>query len=136
MPTTTPLRDAVPDPLSPPPLEGPPVTPPELAVGTTPGLDDDIALTLAIAELRKLRRSRRNLLLRHLMAMLRIHAAQCAVAVKYVQPYLTDAEVAELCNKSVRQLRRYSEYEAFRPDVADAKDRLRRQSYMSAELEA
>jgi hypothetical protein len=114
------IPSSAPSQSAPPPPAGPPVKPPKFAVETRPGLDDDLVLALAIAELQKLRRSRRNLLLRHLMAMFHSPAAQCAVAAKYVQPYLTDAEVAELCNKSVRQLRRYSEYEAFRPDRDNA----------------
>ena len=76
---------------------------------------------------------RRNLLVGHLMALLKLHAADCAAIARCVQPYLSDAQVAVLINRSERQVRRYFE-NTRAADVDEAKDRLRRRWYMDDEL--
>jgi hypothetical protein len=125
----------IPSPLAPPLPARPHVKPPKPVVATIPGLHEDLPLAIAVEELRKLPVPQRNLLLGHLMALLKMHPAYCAVVAIHVQPYLSDAQVAILCGKSERQLRRYIEYQKIKPDVADAQDHLRQQSYMDAELD-
>ena len=112
-----------------------PIKPPKPVVMTIPGLDENLPLTFAVEALRKLPVAQRNLLLGHLMALLQMHASDLAVVALHVQPYLTDDQIATLCGKSTRQLRRYDGYQKIKPDVADAMDRLRRRSYRAAEPE-
>ena len=123
-------------PLATPRSEKPPVKPPKPLVATIPGGGDDLPLTIAFQELRKMPVSRRNLLVGHLMALLKLHPADLAVIALSVQPYLSDAQVAALVGKSERQLRRYSEYRRIKAaDVADAMNRLQRRCYMDDESE-
>ncbi len=113
-----------------------PVKPPKPVVVTIPGLDKDLSLSIAFEELRKMPVPRRNLLLGHLMALLKMHPADCAVIALRAQPYLSDAQVAVLIGKSERQLRRYIEYQRIKAaDVADALYRSQRQWYMDDEPE-
>lgn len=111
------------------------VKPPKLVVVTSSDLDNGLPRAIAFEELSKLAVPRQNLLVGHLDALLHGDPEKCAVAAKYVQPYLSIAQVAVLCGRSERQLRRYIEFQKFNADVADAKDRLRLRSYMAAELE-
>jgi hypothetical protein len=123
-------------PLDPRPSGDSGVTPPKPVVVTIPGLDEDRALAIAFEELRKLPVPRRNLLLGHLTALLKLHPADRAVIAVRVQPYLSDAQVAALVGKSERQLRRYSEYQRIKAaDVADAMNRLQRRWYMADDCE-
>jgi hypothetical protein len=120
-------------PLDPRPSGDSSVKPPKPVVVTIPGLDEGRALTLAFDELRKMPVPRRNLLLGHLMALLKMHPAYLAGVAVHVQPYLSDAQVAVLCDRSERQIRRYFE-KIKAADVDDAMARLRRQSYMADDL--
>jgi hypothetical protein len=110
------------------PTGDPPAKSPKPVVVTIPGLNEDRALTLAFEELRKMPVPRRNLLIGHLMALLKMHAADCAAIARCAQPYLSDAQLGVLVNRSERQVRRYFE-EMRAADMDDAISRLRRKSY-------
>ena len=125
----------IPSPFNSSPPDERPIKPPKPVVMTIPGLDENLPLTFAVEALRKLPVAQRNLLLGHLMALLQMHASDLAVVALHVQPYLTDDQIATLCGKSTRQLRRYDGYQKIKPDVAEAMDRLRRRSYRAAEPE-
>jgi len=121
-------------PLDPRPSGDSSVKPPKPVVVSIPGLDEGRALTLAIEELRRMPVARQNLLLGHLMALLKMHAADFAVIARCVQPYLSDHQVAVLIDRSERQVRRYFE-KTRAADVDEAKDRLRRRWYRDDESE-
>jgi hypothetical protein len=122
-------------PLTSRPSDQPTVKPPKPVVVPIPGLDRDRVLAIAFEELGKLPVPRQNLLLSHLMALLQMHPADCAIVALHVQPYLSDAQIAALCGKGERQLRRYTEYRKFKADLAETKDHRRQEWVMPVEIE-
>jgi hypothetical protein len=124
----------IPSPLTSRSADQPHVKPPKPVVVPIPGLDQDRVLTIAFEELRKLPVPRQNLLLSHLMALLQLHPADCAIVVLHVQPYLSDAQIALLCDRSERQLRRYAEYQRFKEGLAESLQRRQQRWYTSVEM--
>lgn len=96
------------------------------------GLPDDYPLTLAIEELKKIPAPRRNLLLGHLMAFLKMPADGCTLVALAVQPYLSEAQLGILVERCERQVRRYLE-KLKAADIDDAIARLRRESYLDTD---
>jgi hypothetical protein len=125
----------IPSPLTSRPADQSPVKPPKPVVVTIPGLDQNRVLAIAFEELGKLPVPRQNLLLSHLMTLLQLHPADCAIVALHVQPYLSDAQIATLCGKGERQLRRYTEYRKFKADLAAAKGHRRQELVMPVEIE-
>ena len=124
-----------PSPLAPYPPGNPPIPPAEPAVVTIPGLNADRAFVIAVDHLRQLPVPQRNLLVGHLTELLQLRPVQIAAIALGVRPYLSLAQIAALCGRSERQIRRYKE--AFRNalDTDEAKARFRRTCYLPVEID-
>ncbi len=120
------------------PIEFPPeqvsaVTPPKAVVVTIPGLDEDHAFNVAVDALKKLPRAQRNAVVAFVLAWLKLRTAVRAVIAKFVQPHLSDNEVAVLCGVTLRTIQRSKQFQDFKPTLDDYLESKRRAYYMPEE---
>ena len=115
-----------PSPLASSPPGDPPIPPADPTVVTILGLDAHRAFTIAVEHLKELPLPQRNLLVGHLTELLRLQPLQIAAVALGVRPYLSIAQIAALCGRSERQIRRYREIFRDALDTDEAKARFRR----------